>query len=408
MNKRLNNRGNRKKRWTTENLIAKLFIGFLIIMIGCNLIAPDKKISEKENRVLEQRPKVTMSGLLTGNFMKQYESYLADQFVGREFLRKIKTTISRIGGSKKEQGVLIGKDDQLFEEIAMPQPELLEKNIQSIKEFVNTHEELKVNMLLVPDTATILQDQLPAFATVEDQRAIFGRMKKALGKSVNWIDAAKTLSKHQDEKIYYKTDHHWTSLGAFYTFVDAAPSLGIKDDVSSKYVSYPVSTNFNGTLAAKSGVKMGVDEEIDIYVPQNTDNDLIVNLVEEQEKMATIYHADKLKTRDQYAVFFGGNSSVIDIKTVSQDKRRLLVIKDSYANCFVPFLTPYYREIVMVDPRYYSGNIEDILQTYKISDVLFLYSGNTFLQDNNLCGVLASGQSNENGVPNEKGTSKTK
>ncbi len=407
MNKRLNIRRNGKKKGTAESLIAKLFIGFLIIMIGCNLLTPDKKTSEKENRVLEQRPKITMSGLLTGSFMKQYEKYLADQFAGREFLRRVKTTLSRVGGSKKEQGVLIGKRDQLFEEIVMPQPELLEKNIQSIQKFVDTHEELTINMLLVPDAATILEDQLPVFAAVEDQRAVFGRIKKTLGKSVNWIDAVKTLSKHSEEKIYYKTDHHWTSLGAFYTFVDAAPSLGIKEDVSSKYVSYPVSTNFNGTLAAKSGAKMRIKEEIDIYVPQNTDNDLIVNHVEEQEKMATIYHADKLKTRDQYGVFFGGNSSVIDIKTVSQDKRRLLVIKDSYANCFVPFLAPYYREIVMVDPRYYSGNIEDILQTYKISDVLFLYSGNTFLQDNNLSGVLSSEQSNENGVLNKKRTSET-
>ncbi len=408
MNKRLNNRRNRRKKGTAESLIAKLFVCFLIIMIGCNFIVPDKKISEKENRALEQRPKITVSGLITGNFMKKYEKYLADQFAGREFLRRVKTSLSRIGGSKKEQGVLIGKDNQLFEEIVMPQPELLEKNIQAIKAFVDTHEDIKVNMLLVPDAATILEEQLPAFATVEDQRAVFGRIKKAVGKSVNWIDATKTLSKHRDEKIYYKTDHHWTTLGAFYTFVDAAPSLGIEEDVSSKYVSYPVSTNFNGTLAAKSGVKMGVEEQIDIYVPQNTDNDLIVNRVEEREKMATMYHADKLKTRDQYAVFFGGNSSVIDIKTVSQDQRRLLVIKDSYANCFVPFLAPYFREIVMVDPRYYSGNVEEILETYNISDVLFLYSGNTFLQDNNLSGVLASGQSNENGVPNKKGTSETK
>lgn len=407
MNNRFNNRSKRKRRGSAESLIAKLFVGFLIIMIGCNLIVPDKKISEKENRVLEQRPKITMSGLLTGSFMKQYENYLADQFAGREFLRRVKTTISRIGGSKKEQDVLIGKDDQLFENIATPQQELLEKNIHSIKKFVEAHEELKINMLLVPDTATILEDQLPTFATIDDQRAVFGRIKNALGKSVNWIDAVKSLSMHQTEKIYYKTDHHWTSLGAFYTFVDAAPSLGIQEDVSSKYVSYPVSTNFNGTLSAKSGVKLGVDEEIDIYVPQNTDNDLIVNHVEEQQKMTSMYHADKLKTRDQYAVFFGGNSSVIDIKTVSQDKRRLLVIKDSYANCFVPFLTPYYREIVMVDPRYYSGNIEEILQTYKISDVLFLYSGNTFIQDNNLSGVLSSEQSNENRVPDKKGTDKT-
>ncbi len=405
--KSFKNKLKRKNRGGGECLTAKLFVGFLVVMIVINLFVPDKKLSEEENRVLEQRPKMTVSGVLTGSFMKNYENYLTDQFAGREFLRKIKTTISRVGGSKKEQGVFIGKDDQLFEDIVTPEKELLEKNIYSVKNFAEKHEELNVNMLLVPDTAAILEEDLPMFAEVEDQRAMLGRVKKSLGKSVTWIDAIKPLSAHKKEKIYYKTDHHWTSLGAFYTFVDAAPILGIKEDVSSKYVSYPVSSDFNGTLAAKSGMKMGVDEQIDIYVPQNVDNDLIVNHVNEQLKMTSMYHKDKLKTRDKYAVFFGGNEAVIDIKTVSQENKRLLVIKDSYANCFVPFLTPYYREIVMVDPRYYSGSIEEILQTYKISDVLFLYSGNTFFQDNNLNGVLQSEQSNENRVPDKKGTSKT-
>lgn len=68
---------------------------------------------------------------------------------------------------------------------------------------------------------------------------------------------------------------------------------------------------------------------------------------------------------------------------------RLLLVKDSYANSFVPFLTPYFREIVLVDPRYYSGTIEDIMDTYRITDVMFLYSGNTFFRDNNLKGVLS-------------------
>ena len=89
-------------------------------------------------------------------------------------------------------------------------------------------------------------------------------------------------------------------------------------------------------------------------------------------------------------LFRSGNFSVVDIRTVSESNRRLLLIKDSYANSFVPFLTPYFREIVMVDPRYYSGTIGDIMDTYEITDTLFLYSANIFLQDNNISGVLSS------------------
>ena len=87
-------------------------------------------------------------------------------------------------------------------------------------------------------------------------------------------------------------------------------------------------------------------------------------------------------------MFFGGNTSVMDIKSVSTSEKRLLVVKDSFANCFIPFLAPHYREIVVVDPRYYSGTMEDIMETYRITDTLIMYSGNTFVTDNHISGVF--------------------
>ena len=129
-------------------------------------------------------------------------------------------------------------------------------------------------------------------------------------------------------------------------------------------------------------------EKIDIYAPTNGDDDVIVNYVNETKKTTSLYDSSKLKTRDKYGVFLGGNTSVIDIKTVSTSQKRLLVVKDSFADCFIPFLTPHYREIVVVDPRYYSGTMQDIMDTYRITDALILYSGNTFFTDNNISGVF--------------------
>ena len=193
----------------------------------------------------------------------------------------------------------------------------------------------------------------------------------------------------EHSKIYYKTDHHWTTLGAFYAFQAAAPSLGIDGDLSGKYVSYTVSDSFNGMLASKSGVNLGEKEQIDIYVPTEEDTDLIVDYVDEGKRSTSLYDSSKLKEKDQYTVFLGGNSSLLDIRTVSTSTKRLLLVKDSFANSFIPFLTPYYREIVVVDPRYYSGTINDLMDSYRISEVLFLYSGNTFFKDNNISGVFA-------------------
>lgn len=322
--------------------------------------------------------------------MVKYEEWMADQFVGRDMWRSIKVALNRFGGSKEENGVLIGKDQQLMETIASPDQDTLNENLSAIKKFVHQNQDLPVYMMLVPDSATVLSDKLPTFATVSDQNRMFAQVKRELADSVTWLDAADALNKHKGEKIYYQTDPHWTSLGAFYTFEAVAEEMDLAVDSASTYVSYPVSTTFNGTLAAKSGCRTGVKEEIDIYVPRETDNDVVVNYVDEQRRTTSLYDSSKLKTRDQYGVFLGGNSSVIDIKTVSESQRRILVIKDSFANCFIPFLAPHFREIVIVDPRYYSGTMDTVMDTYQISDVLILYSGNTFFQDNNISGVIGS------------------
>ncbi len=380
---------NHRRLRRIEGTVGKVFVMCMIIFFLLNLIVSDKEMSEEENRMLAGMPKLSWSSLVSGDFMTKYETYLADQFAGRNFWRSIKVGLSSLGGSKQEEDILIGKDDYLMEEIVSPDQDTLMENLEAIRQFAKRSRDIQTYMLLVPNAANIMRDRLPAFATVSDQSRMFAQVKRELGEDVEWLDAAEALKKHAGEQIYYKTDHHWTSLGAFYTFSQVAEQMQIKTDVSSGFVSYPISTTFNGMLAAKSGCRMDVREDIYMYVPRDTDNDVVVNYVDEQRKTASLYDSSKLRTRDQYAVFLGENTSVVDIKTVSESKRRLLLIKDSYANSFVPFLTPYFREIVLVDPRYYSGTIEDIMDTYRISDVLYLYSGNTFFQDNNLKGVLS-------------------
>ncbi len=379
---------NHRRLRRIEGTVGKAFVMCMIIFFLLNLIVSDKEMSEEENRMLAGSPRLSWSSLVSGDFMTKYETYLADQFAGRNFWRSIKVGLSGLGGSRQEEDILIGKDDYLMEEIVSPDQDTLMENLEAIRQFAKRSRDIQTYMLLVPNAANIMRDRLPAFATVSDQSRMFAQVKRELGEDVEWLDAAEALKKHAGEQIYYKTDHHWTSLGAFYTFSQVAEQMQIKTDVSSGFVSYPISTTFNGMLAAKSGCRMDVREDIYMYVPRDTDNDVVVNYVDEQRKTASLYDSSKLKTRDQYAVFLGENTSVVDIKTVSESKRRLLLIKDSYANSFVPFLTPYFREIVLVDPRYYSGTIEDIMDTYRISDVLYLYSGNTFFQDNNLKGVL--------------------
>lgn len=377
-----------RQRKVQEKLVGIIFILTLFLFLIINVIVPDREKSVQENRMLATKPKFRLSSLISGDYDEKFEAYMDDQFVGRDMWRKLKVTVDRIGGSRLENGVYIGTNGQLLEQIEVADENHLAANIKAIKSFSESQSKIPVRMMLVPDAANVLNHSLPSLAKPEDQTQMFSMVRKDLGDSVEWIDVSTELNKHKTEKIYYKTDHHWTTLGAFYAFQAAAPSLGIDGDLSGKYVSYTVSDSFNGMLASKSGVNFGEKEQIDIYVPTEEDTDLIVDYVDEGKRSTSLYDSSKLKEKDQYTVFLGGNSSLLDIRTVSTSTKRLLLVKDSFANSFIPFLTPYYREIVVVDPRYYSGTINDLMDSYRISEVLFLYSGNTFFKDNNISGVF--------------------
>lgn len=378
-----------RQRKVQEQLVGIIFILILFLFLIINIIVPNKEKSVQENRMLATKPKFRLSSLISGDYDEKFEAYMDDQFVGRDMWRKLKVTVDRICGSRLENGVYIGRNGQLLEQIEVADENHLAANIKAIKSFSESQKKIPVRMMLVPDAANVLNYSLPALAKPEDQTQMFSMVRKDLGDSVEWIDVSTELNKHKTEKIYYKTDHHWTTLGAFYAFQAAAPSLGIEGDLSGKYVSHAVSNSFNGMLASKSGVNLGEKEQIDIYVPTEEDTDLIVDYVDEGKRSTSLYDSSKLKEKDQYTVFLGGNSSLLDIRTVSTSTKRLLLVKDSFANSFIPFLTPYYREIVVVDPRYYSGTINDLMDSYRISEVLFLYSGNTFFKDNNISGVFA-------------------
>ncbi|RGI31514.1 hypothetical protein DXC06_14860 [Ruminococcus sp. OM07-7] len=378
-----------RQRKVQEQLVGIIFILILFLFLIINIIVPNKEKSVQENRMLATKPKFRLSSLISGDYDEKFEAYMDDQFVGRDMWRKLKVTVDRICGSRLENGVYIGRNGQLLEQIEVADENHLAANIKAIKSFSESQKKIPVRMMLVPDAANVLNHSLPALEKPEDQTQMFSMVRKDLGDSVEWIDVSTELNKHKTEKIYYKTDHHWTTLGAFYAFQAAAPSLGIEGDLSGKYVSHAVSNSFNGMLASKSGVNLGEKEQIDIYVPTEEDTDLIIDYVDEGKRSTSLYDSSKLKEKDQYTVFLGGNSSLLDIRTVSTSTKRLLLVKDSFANSFIPFLTPYYREIVVVDPRYYSGTINDLMDSYRISEVLFLYSGNTFFKDNNISGVFA-------------------
>ena len=375
----------RSRRTVTEQgaFLAIFLLLCLLAFALVNALARDREYSPAENRKLAQLPKFSLSALTDGSYFAAWEDYLADQFVGRDTWITLNLQASRLLGAKEAGGVYLCADDYLMEPPAAPDEEALKRNLDAINAFAARHENLQHCMSVVPNAACVMAEKLPANAPVRDQRQDIQDIAARV-QGVSFLNVTDALAQHADEAIYYRTDHHWTSLGAYYAFSDMAAGLGIEQP-SEEYDVFPVTDSFEGTLASKSGCH-AVTDVIELYVPK-TDIEYYVTV--DGERTATMYDREKLEEKDQYAVFLGGNDARVDITTTAETGRTLLIFKDSYANCFLQFLLPYYDRIILLDARYYYGDADSVISREGVTDVLFLYNANTFLTDRVLADVLA-------------------
>lgn len=360
-----------------------LFLPIAVLLVS--IVLPDRGFSEKENRVLSSRPHLSAAAITSGNFEKQFETYENDQFPLRDLWITVKAGTDRLMGKVEANGVYLGKSGYLIEEFKAPAEAQYDSTVNAMTTFAQKHSDIKQYALIAPNAVSVLKDRLPAFAPVQDQNTWLNTLADSLEQDgISFIDVRDTFEEHRSEELYYHTDHHWTTQGAYYAYQQAAGKMEI--DISSEtYEKAPVTRSFQGTLSAKSGFRSGEKDEIDVFLPtgENTLSS-VVNYVDEQKKSASFYDTAKLDTRDKYAMFFGGNHAQVKISTPTENDNTLLILKDSYANSLVPFLAPHYRKIIMVDPRYYYGNLEQLIQVENIQEILYLYNANTFFSDTSL------------------------
>ena len=349
-----------------------------------SLSLPKKEFSETENRVLAGAPQFSVSAFLKGDFQSGFETWFADHFVGRDTFSALHRLVQSVAGSREAGGVYLGEEDRLFLIPTTPEEENVTALADAINAFASAYPEQKHLFAVAPNAVWTQRKYLPPYAEAPDQQAQLAAFAKRL-KNVKTVDLCKALSAHSDEYIYYRTDHHWTSLGAKYAFEAIAAQLETGPLVK-KYETHTLSETFEGTLAAKSGSHK-VKDSIEIWLPE-TDIAYYVNYADGGEAENSMYRKAFLGTRDQYAVFFGGNHALVRIRTTADTGRKLLVFKDSYANAAMQFLYPYFDEIVMVDPRYYYDSLKPVMNQYGITDVLYLYHADTFFNDTSLADVL--------------------
>ncbi len=363
-------------------LSASICVVIIFLCSFLTLVIKDKEYSENEKRYLAQKPLFSFSALADGSFTKDVESYLSDQFAGRSLLVRTRTAIDIFAGKKEINGIYIGKKHRLFEKPNKYDEKEISETVKSINELKNNNQKIRTFFTLVPDSSYILKDYLPNNVILPDQSKQIKTIYSKLNKSIKTIDVCTPLKNAgEPERLYYKTDHHWTTSAAQIALEPIAKQMGVNISKTA-FKTFAVSNKFKGTLAASSGL-FNANDLIEITYPESK-QEYYVEYVDEEKKSASVFDYNKLNTKNQYEVFFGGNFAQIDIETTVKSDKVLMVIKDSYANCFVPMLTDYYSEIVMLDPRYFQGSIEDVIKKEGVTDILWLYNLNTFLADSSI------------------------
>ena len=365
-----------------NKIIIPVFILFLTSLLILNIITPDKDFSESENRVLSQLPSFSFDKLMTGKYTKDIEDYITDQFTFRDYWVSLKSDMERLLLKTQNNGIYFGKDEYLLEDYEEPS-EQIDKNISNINKFKNKLPDVFTSVVLVPTSVKIYEDKLPLFASPDNELASINKTKNNLNENINFIDVYEALNSKKDEHIYFRTDHHWTMRGAYYAYETLANSLNITPYSKEDFNSEIVSKSFYGTLYSKSNDRSVSPDSIEIFKPK-FDIDYTISYVDTETKSNSLYEYSHLSKKDKYSLFLDGNHSLINIKTSVNNGKKLVIFKDSYSHCFIPFLANHYEEIHVIDLRYYKLNIYDYIEENNIDEALFLYNILTFSEDKNL------------------------
>lgn len=379
----------------TRLAITIVFIAFIAALSGGSLITKDKAFSPNENRYLAEAPKFTVKNLLSGEFQDDLEDYLRDQICYRDGWITVKTGIQKLCGDTDIGGAYVGKDGYDFEKITPEDVDekQVDRNIQAVSDYFDTASQTidseRLSFLLIPTSGLVMEDKLPKNARLFDQSKYIEQVADAM-EGYNFIDVRDELIAHKDEYIYYRTDHHWTMDGAYIAYEKWCESTGHTYTDREGLEQNVVSEDFRGSLYSKILDADSAYDSIWIYglVGEEAFGADCTVIFDNGEMMTGCYDESKLEEKDQYTYFFGGNYGETHIEgradRISGEERNLLVVKDSFANTFVPLLTRDYDNIYMIDLRYYNGDMKAYLEENNVTDVLVLYNISNFISDRNL------------------------
>ncbi|MBP3544661.1 MAG: hypothetical protein J6J86_10570 [Lachnospiraceae bacterium] len=363
-----------------------LLIWAMILLLTVFLCVSEKKeFSEQENRYLSSFPEFSWEALKDGDYTADLESYLADHFPFRDFFMGVKTGFELFTGSKEINDVYIAKDGYLIEKYQKPMN--TEKIIRVFNSLDEAVTEAEVYLMLVPTASEIYADKLPKNAPVGSQMATLTQIYEETECEAVYVADALREQKGSEEALFYRTDHHWTSYGAYVAYQEFCKVQGFEAVELSAMQEKTVTEEFKGTIYSKVNDYTHEGDAITIY--ENPSQKLTVHYTDTGEVTDSLYNYEYLEKKDKYSFFLNNIHPMIEITNEAADtERELVLVKDSYANCMVPFLVNHYSKVYVIDPRYYKNAVSELVnENTAHTDILLLYNMNTIDTDLGIGGI---------------------
>ncbi len=374
-----------KKNYSAADLIVPaVFVLFVFGFAVAGLLLPDKDFSESENRYLQRLPKFSFSALLGSEYGKDFESFVNDQFPARDTFTGAKSQCEYLLGKRDTNGIYFARDGSLVVKYGEADVDVrqLEKNLGYIGDFIVSLRStaVKAAAMPVPSAQCVFPEKLPHLAPSFNENSAFETLKDRLERD-EYVDVYGIFRNHKDEKLYYGTDHHWTTSGAFYAYRGFCETFGLTPYDIADFETETASDSFFGTSYSKAHLISTKPDSIELFTLRKSPV-FSVDINAGETISNTLYFRDYLNRRDKYSVFLGGNNPVVTIETDIANGRRLLIVKDSFAHSFVTFAALHYEKTVLLDLRYFNGSVGEYIADNGITDVLVLYGFGTLQSEN--------------------------
>lgn len=368
------------KKYPTFFVFSILVILFTVI----DIINSPNEFSELENRKLSQMPILSLKSYIDTSFSSDYEKYINDQFFLRNNWIDLKSRIEYLLGKRENNDIIFGKENYLFKKFTTFNDEMLENNLNSIITFTNNYNK-EVDFFIIPNSYAIYDELTPRYLPLVDQLSLINSINSYLSlKSndhINTINVAEELLKNKDDYIYYKTDHHWTSYGAYLAYLTYMDYLGL-EIVDINNLEKITINNFLGTYYNRSKYFKADSDFITYY------NILGLHIEIDGKEKLSLMDLDKFKGSDKYSAFLWGNNGLTKAinENISEERKgsSILIFKDSYANSFIQFLSYNYEIIDIIDLRYFKESIRNFMKDKDYNEILIMYSFNNLSTDINI------------------------